>query len=311
MGFSPSLVSPQETVRNYLDGTSPPTLSGINSPMRIGDSFEDMKRKMLGYQQPSQQQQTQQQLEKTSSKPRLPSGGSKRSFSPDSELQRNLDPVPFPSLERLDHYNNFSSSQQLHQQQQQDESRPTSLSTPLRGIAINSHSHSRSNSYHLNQQSNNSDNNHNNNNHNTNNQDQDQRLSINIFATNFVCRIFEVTSGNNSNSNEQQNVIDINSGNSSENSWISNLVLSRRRSSRRVSPAPSNDQYDENISDHGCNIEDGSQNSARSRKSFEFKVLDFSITNLEPKQSTHSFKNSDNNIHQFATIFVNSILPHQ
>lgn len=255
--------------------------------MRIGDSFEDMKRKMLSLQpqqtQPqSQQQQQLRSVERESSKPNLPTGGSRRAFSPDADLSQNLDPVPFPSLDKIDNFD-----QTIHtQQQQQNESRPSSFSTPLRGIALNSRSNSYSNS-------------------NSISNSNQQKVNVNIVATKFVSRIFEITSGHNYTPTEHQNTIDISCESSSENnSWINNLVLTRRRSSRRVSPAPSNDQCNDHSTTHDGNIENSPQNSARSRKSFDFKALDFST----PNQTSH---NIENDIHQYATLFVHSILPHQ
>lgn len=45
--FSPALVHLSDTIRDYHD--TPNHNSGLVSPMRIGDSFEDMKRKMRPY----------------------------------------------------------------------------------------------------------------------------------------------------------------------------------------------------------------------------------------------------------------------
>jgi hypothetical protein len=138
-GFSPALVSPQDEVRSYHDSSSPPH-NCYPSPMKIGDSFEDMKRKMGAMnQQPQRIQAT------PSSKPLLPpsaaSGGSRvRQFSPEADIIRCIDPLPFPSLDSQssapsEQPSNPPSHRSL---QSSDGISENSLgSTPLRGIALN------------------------------------------------------------------------------------------------------------------------------------------------------------------------------
>lgn len=128
VGFSPTLVSPHEGVRNYLDSATPVQQISYPSPMKIGDSFEDMKRKMASISQKSN--------ETGSSKQLLPPSGNRiRQFSPDSDITRCIDPLPFPSLDEhgTESHSNPSSSRANHTENIE----PPYCSTPLRGIALN------------------------------------------------------------------------------------------------------------------------------------------------------------------------------
>ena len=52
MGFAPALVAPQDNIRDYSFVVSSKETSNsyrTSSPVRIGDSFEELKRKMVGY----------------------------------------------------------------------------------------------------------------------------------------------------------------------------------------------------------------------------------------------------------------------
>jgi hypothetical protein len=148
-GFSPALVAPQDEIRSYLDSASPP-LNCYPSPMKIGDSFEDMKRKMGAVGQSQQRSDP----SSSSSKPLLPpsatftasEGNRVRQFSPEAEMTRLIDPLPFPSLDSRssaapsEQPSNPPSHRSLHSSDElvAASAPETPLSaTPLRGIALN------------------------------------------------------------------------------------------------------------------------------------------------------------------------------
>lgn len=129
VGFSPALVLPHETVRNYLDSTTPAQQISYPSPMKIGDSFEDMKRKMASI--------SEKNTISVSSKPLLPPSGNKiRQFSPDADIIRLVDPLPFPSLDELGIAHAESHSNPPSYRGSAEAGPSPYCATPLRGIAI-------------------------------------------------------------------------------------------------------------------------------------------------------------------------------
>ena len=94
-GFTPALISHSDIVRDYSDNGGPSSavvscLSAAPSPMKIGDSFEDMKRKMIPLHHKQDQKSTAVVIK---SNARL------RTFSPDASLDRLISsPLEFDSV---------------------------------------------------------------------------------------------------------------------------------------------------------------------------------------------------------------------
>lgn len=151
-GFTPTLVSRSDVIRSYCDSgpvvSNSVPMQAIASPMKIGDTFEDLKRKMA----PMKQQST---PAHNSAAVIITNSTRLRTFSPDASLDRLVvSPLEFDRTVTANELNNAgeetetrpvqTSARDKANEQEGEEKRTAEQDAlflcgrPLRGIALHS-----------------------------------------------------------------------------------------------------------------------------------------------------------------------------